>query len=291
MVSVDEESTETKKRSSSAPRKGKRKKPPIPQTEAEIDSPDRLTLVVIGFMGVVTLVLWGFARGACNYHPPRETRRPRPVKTEELARDPKDAALEFQQRYLMRNYAGALELATGDLVPKVQAAKADCEKNIKTCAMERMHLEKNVHSAPALLERSPSGAVVRVTSQMDGKKEVSLITLERDGAIWKARSRVPDDGTFKPQEPPDGPSPLGMHPPVEGSAEPAGSAMMIPMPTGSGASRTFVVRPPTTPGGKAELEQVTPSGAAPAKPPAKSPAPPAAPPPAPPPAPAPAASK
>ena len=86
MVSEADDDTESKrpKRSSSArPKKSKKPKPPIPQTESEIDAPDRLTLVVLGFMGVVTLVLWGFARGACNYHPPRETRRPRPVNIEQ----------------------------------------------------------------------------------------------------------------------------------------------------------------------------------------------------------------
>jgi len=268
MVSeADEESTDAKKRSSTRPKKSKRQKPPIPQTEPEIDSPDRLTMVVLGFMGVVTLVLWGFARGACNYHPPRETRVPRAVKLEDLAREPKDAALEMQQRFLMANYAGAAELSTGEALVAVQKVKSECEQKPQDCAMKRKNLEKHVLSTPALLERTPSSAVVRVTSEVNGKKEVSLLTVERAGAIWKVASRVPDDGSYRPQARPEEPPVLGLSPPVMGSAVPVGSAVTIPLPSGTATSRTFVVRPP-------------PPGAAPS--PVPPPPPPAAPPPAPP---------
>jgi hypothetical protein len=265
MVSeADEDSTDTKKRASTRPKK-KRTKPPIPQTEAEIDAPDRLTLVVLGFMGVVTLVLWGFARGACNYHPPRETRRPRPVKLEELAREPKSAAMEMQQRFLMYDYAGAAELATGEALAAVEKAKAECAAKAQACAMERKNREKHVQSSPALLERGPTTAVVRITSEVLGKKEVNLLKLERTEKMWKVSSRGPDDPSFKP-EPQEPPAMMMGHPPIPGSAGPAGSGAAIPMPAGSGTTRTFTIRPP---------------GAGPVPPPA---------PPAPPPA-APAASK
>jgi hypothetical protein len=252
MVSeADEDSTDTKraKRATSArPKKAKRPKPPIPQTEPEIDAPDRLTLVALGFMGIVTLVLWGFARGACNYHPPRETRRPRAVKTEELARDPKDAALEMQQRLLRLEFSGAEELATGEALAAVQKAKGDCMSNPQNCAQQRKNREKHVLSTPAVLERQPTTAVVRVTSEVLGKKETNLLHLERVGPIWKVTQRLPDDPSFKPQSK----GMVDLLPSAPGSASagvsplPPGSAITIPLPAGSGSAgtRRFVVKPP-----------------------------------------------
>jgi hypothetical protein len=183
------------------PRKSKRPKPPVPSTEAEIDAPDKLTLSMLGVMALVTIVLWLFARMACNYHPPRETRRPRTVKTEELARDPKDAALEMQQRLLQLDYPGAIELAKGDALADVQKAKAACEARAQDCAMDRKKHEKSVESSAALLERKPTGAVARVISMTPEGKQVSIVKLEREGSIWKVTSRVPDDGTFKAAPP------------------------------------------------------------------------------------------
>jgi hypothetical protein len=250
MVSEADDDTETKrpKRSGSVrPKKSKKPKPPIPQTEAEIDAPDRLTLVVLGFMGVVTLVLWGFARGACNYHPPRETRRPRPVKLEELAREPKDAAMEMQERLLHLDFAAAAELSTGDALAAVQKAKAECETKPQDCAMQRKNREKHVLSTPALLERQPTSAVVRVTSEVLGKKEANLLHVERAGQIWKVTKRLPDDPNYQPQGPLPLPAGVQMLPSVPGSAAPAVSAITIPAPApaGSGsATRTFVVKPP-----------------------------------------------
>lgn len=183
------------------PRKGKRPKPPIPSSEAEIDAPDKLTLSMLGVMALVTIALWLFARMACNYHPPRETRRPRAVKTEELARDPKDAALEMQQRLLQLDYAGAIELAKGDALADVQKAKAACEAKPQDCAMSRKKHEKSVDSTAALLERKPTGATARVTSVTPEGKQVSIVKLEREGSIWKVVSRVPDDGSFKAAPP------------------------------------------------------------------------------------------
>jgi hypothetical protein len=249
MVSEADDDTETKrpKRSSSArPKKSKKPKPPIPQTEPEIDAPDRLTLLALGFMGVVTLALWGFARGACNYHPPRETRRPRPVKIEELAREPKDAAMEMQERLLHLDFAAAAELSTGDALAAVQKAKAECETKPQDCAMQRKNREKHVLSSPALLERQATTAVVRVTSQVLGKKEVNLLHVERAGQIWKVTRRLPDDPNFQPSGPLPLPAGVQMLPSVPGSAAPAVSAITIPAPAGSvSATRTFVVKPPT----------------------------------------------
>jgi hypothetical protein len=186
-------------------RRKKKAKPPVPTDEREIDAPDKLTLSMLGVMGIVTLALWIFARAACNYHPPRETRRPRAVKIEDLARDPKDAALEMQQRLLQVNFDGALELATGDAANDVKKAKADCMAKAADCAMKRKQMEKTVESTAALLERSSTDATVRVTTIRPGGKDVSLLKLQHMGPIWKVTSRGPDDPNFKPK-PPDMPT-------------------------------------------------------------------------------------
>ena len=160
---------------------------------------------MLGVMGVVTLALWVFARAACNYHPPRETRRPRAVKIEELAREPKDAALEMQQRFEQLDYDGAAQLAVGDAAAEVAKAKADCAAKTADCAMKKKQLEKSVESTAALLERSQSEATVRVTTVRPGGKDVTLDKLQRVGSIWKVASRGPDDPNFKPR-PPDLPT-------------------------------------------------------------------------------------
>jgi hypothetical protein len=70
------------------------------------------------------------------------------------------------------------------------------------CAMKKKTLEKGVDSTAALLERSATEATVRVTTQKaGGAKDVKLLRLERQGAIWKVLSRSPDDPNFKPRAP------------------------------------------------------------------------------------------
>jgi len=196
---VDEERRERR------PVKKKKPKPPVPTDEREIDAPDKLTISMLGFMGIVTLALWVFARAACNYHPPRETRRPRVVKLEELARDPKDAALEMQQRLTQLDFDGAAQLAMGDAAAEVAKAKADCAVKAQDCAMKRKTLEKSVESTAALLERSATDATVRVTTVKPGGPVTMLARLQHQGPIWKVVSRGPDDPNFKPK-PPDTPT-------------------------------------------------------------------------------------
>ena len=86
---------------SERPKKKKKPKapPPPPLSEDEIDSPNRQTIGMLGVIGIMTLCMWIFARGGCNYHPPKETRDPRKIDLVDLARDPKDAALEFELRW------------------------------------------------------------------------------------------------------------------------------------------------------------------------------------------------
>jgi hypothetical protein len=225
-------------------KKKKRPKPPIPRTEREIDAPDRLTLLMLGVMCVMTVVLWAFAKGGCNYHPPRETKRPRAMKTEELARDPKDAALEMQQRLVYNNFDGALELVADSAEAEVKKRKADCAAKVKECAENKKKHERTATVA-ALLERDMGSAVVRATSVTPGAdKQVFIHRLERRGQVWKVVSFAPDDGSFKPKAPvptelqlaPPGMAPPGAAPmdqPPSGRIElpPPGSSATVKMPT------------------------------------------------------------
>jgi hypothetical protein len=224
--------TDSEKKSASEPpreierTKKKRKKPPLPRTEREIDAPDRLTLLLLGIMGFMTIVLWGFARGACNYHPPRETRRPRPVKLEELARDPKDAALEMQQRLVQYDFDGALELAADSAESDVKKRKAECAGKVAECA-EKKKKNERAATVAALLERDMGSATVRATSHTEANGKVAnILRLERRGAMWKVTSFVPDDGSFKPSQP------QGME---LGQVAPGVGMQVVPAPGSSGA--------------------------------------------------------
>ena len=201
-------------------KKLKRPKPPVPQTEEEIDSPTKQTVGMLGVLGIMTVVMWAFARGGCNYHPPKETRVPRVVPTEELARDPKNAAVELQQRWLTHDYAGALELATGDLKAQVEKDKAGCNAS---CLGERKALSEKVLTSAVLLEANMMGALSRVSSVgLPGGPKVFLVRLERSGGIWKATARKVDDGVPLPAPP----EPVAAHPLIP--TTPAESASATP---------------------------------------------------------------
>ena len=173
-------------------KKLKRAKLPIPATEDELDSPTKQTVGMLGILGLMTIVMWALARGACNYHPPKETRVPRKVTLEELAHDPKDAAVELQQRLVTHDYAGALELATGDAAAKVQQEKAACDA---ACLSTRKALSLSVLTSAAILDASPIGATARVTSVgLSGGPKTNLIRLTRADALWKATELKVDDG-------------------------------------------------------------------------------------------------
>jgi hypothetical protein len=212
------------------PRRRKRPKKPVFRNEDEINSPSPLTMWLLGAVALMTVILWGFARGACNYHPPRETRRPRTVKTEELARDPKGAAIELIQRLGGANFAGATELATGSALERVESEKTACEANAGSCAERRKKADR-VITTGVLLERDSLKATVRVKTERPGaQQETLLVTLGREGTGWKVSSFEPDTGQFKPSLASSAPSvPLtittqqvapGPVPDTKGTAEP-----------------------------------------------------------------------
>jgi hypothetical protein len=179
-------------------KKKKRPKPPVFRNEDEIGSPSRLTLGLLGAIMLTTIVLWGFARGACNYHPPRESRRPRVVKTEDFLRDPKSSAVELWQRLGAADFKGAAELASGSAAADVEKERAACEANASACATRRKQADQVVTTG-ALLERDMARATVRVNAQRPGSKQTLLVEVTHEGPVWKVTSWAPDTGQFKPR--------------------------------------------------------------------------------------------
>jgi len=224
-TAVDRKASRPPASGSERPKKKKLKRR-IPQTEEELDSPTKQTLGMLGIIGIMTIVMWAFARGGCNYHPPKETRTPRKVTTEELAHDPKNAAVELQQRWLTKNFAGALELAMASAADAVKADQASCDA---ACLGARPKLEQSVLTSGVLLDAGPLGATVRVTSVgLPGGSKVTLMRVARVDAIWKATEVKPDSG-----EPFATPS---------ASAEPAAStvaapSVSVPAPSASAATK------------------------------------------------------
>ncbi len=179
-------------------KKKKRPKPPVFRNEDEIGSPSRLTLGLLGAIMLTTIVLWGFARGACNYHPPRESRRPRVVKSDEFMRDPKSSAVELMQRLGAADFKGAAELTTGAATAEVEKERAACEANAGACATRRKQADQ-VLTTGALLERDMATATVRVNAQRPGSKQTLLVEVKHEGPVWKVSSWAPDTGQFKPR--------------------------------------------------------------------------------------------
>jgi hypothetical protein len=180
-------------------KKAKPPAPPPPLTEEEIDSPTNQTLGLLGVIGIMTLCMWVFARGGCNYHPPKESRDPRKVELVDLARDPKDAAMEFELRWSTLRWGGAAELAKGPMVEQVKQQQQACDKD-PSCAQKASDLRSTVLVGAELLERDATHAAARiVTTGAGAKPERHIIRVERDQQIWKTVAREIDDGSFKPR--------------------------------------------------------------------------------------------
>ena len=176
-------------------KKKKKKKAPIarPLDEREIDTPDLQTLLMLGSLAAMSIVLWIFAHSGCNYHPPRETRVPRKVTTADLTREPKDAAIELQQRLATLNYAGALEIAAGPLAKQIEDEKAACERDRAACSARKEKNQKAISFAE-VLTGDRSNAKVRVfTHRLPEGNQRYLTLVERDPkGAWKVTARIPD---------------------------------------------------------------------------------------------------
>ncbi|HEY6079890.1 MAG TPA: hypothetical protein VIW29_13845 [Polyangiaceae bacterium] len=212
-------------------KKLKAKLPPAPPpSEDQIDSPNRQTIGMLGVIGILTFFMWIFARGGCNYHPPKETRDPRKVELVDLARDPKDAAMEFELRLSTKSFGGAMELAKGPMVESVRQQEKACDAD-PGCAQRASDLRASVQVAAQLLERDATRSTSRViTHGISATPQSHIIRVERDGQVWKVVSRETDDGTFKPRPQPQAiggsvPGQLILRQP--GMPEPAGTKSAV----------------------------------------------------------------
>jgi hypothetical protein len=171
--------------------KGPYRGTPVTYSEKEIDSPSLLTLGMLGSVALATITMWGAAKFACNAHPP-ETRKPRQVATAELARDPKGAAFEMQQRWSSYDFDGALQLASGAVAADIKRDQQTCAARKSECDQKKQELAKQPLTLAALLERDPQRARVHVTTLggLHGRKDW-LAEVTPEGGIWKVVSRVP----------------------------------------------------------------------------------------------------
>jgi hypothetical protein len=142
---------------------------------------ERQALGMAAAVFAVTLVCWGGATFACNKHPP-QYKSPSAVEKQDLARTPKDAAIELRQRELSGDLAGALELAEGAAAEDVKRVQAECGGNCggRGAALTRAEVVR--YEGPQVL--------VRTLSQQGSEHTRLLLKMERRGPVWKAVERT-----------------------------------------------------------------------------------------------------
>jgi hypothetical protein len=156
--------------------------------EDRLDSPKKQTLVLFSVVAVLTVILWGSAKLACNSKT-ASARPPMKLASTELAKDPKDAAFELQQRWAMHEYSRVRALAKGKVLEELNQAERRCAEDRK-CERAREELERSVKCTASLLSSSSTTARVRVkTYGAEGGPQTYLIDLVKEDGLWKAISR------------------------------------------------------------------------------------------------------
>ena len=108
-----------------------------------------------------------------------------------VARDPKGAAVELQQQWTAYQFAGALELARGDVADQLLKDLQRCEADLKTCEANREKLAGKVISVGELISREGRTAKVRVKTTAEGETKTFLLDLKSEGSQWKVVKRSP----------------------------------------------------------------------------------------------------
>jgi hypothetical protein len=156
-----------------------------------VDSPKMQTLALLTIVAVLTVILWGSAKLACNSKT-ASARPPLKLGTAELAKDPKNAAFELQQHWAMHDYARVRILAKGKVLTELDDAARRCAQD-SSCEHARKELEGHVKSVATLLTRSATAATVRVkTYGAEGGAQVYLLDLVPEDGLWKVTSRQPE---------------------------------------------------------------------------------------------------
>lgn len=167
--------------------RAKAQEPEFP-SEAEINSPDQKTLILLFVVFALTVCSWGAARFACNMHPPESRAAPK-LSTEKLITSAKDGAIEFVQRWRSGDYAGAAEVATGDVKAEMEKAAAECQKTANECARKR-EAEAGRLTTAVVIRQDGFAAEAKVTTELKGKTDHYALVLQRDGMVWKAASKT-----------------------------------------------------------------------------------------------------
>ncbi|HEX3594192.1 MAG TPA: hypothetical protein VHU80_03795 [Polyangiaceae bacterium] len=171
-----------------APTREQASAPATIPSEAEINSPDKKSLIALFVVFAVTTASWGAARFACNMHPPESHAAPK-LSTDRLLLTAKDAAIEYVQRWRSMDYEGALATVSGEpLTTELTKAKADCAAKANECARQREASAGRLTSA-VVLAQDGFVADTRVTTVLKGTKEVYRVRVRRDGPLWKAVSK------------------------------------------------------------------------------------------------------
>jgi hypothetical protein len=161
-----------------------------PRTEREVNSPSPLTLQLLGVIFLGTFLPWAAAKLACNI---REAplREPPELALDVLAKQPKEAALELQQRAAEGRFKEAAELARGDAAKELLDADARCQTDPKPCEALRAQAA-HVSTRAVLVGRGANNAEARAESQVSGGQvERFVMQLQPDGGRWYVVSRKP----------------------------------------------------------------------------------------------------
>jgi len=188
----DEEEEERRRRArrarakrQAARRRFPKKKKNIPTTEEQLNVPKLQTIGMLSSISVLVIIMWFAARLACNAHPDH-IRDPRYVSVAQLARDPKNAGLEFQLRFASKDVILAGEIATGAMGDKIRELIQACERNPDVCERDRAALKNKITGTASLLEMNSKHAIVEVTTYTSNEDPHSVVLeLVPDGQVWK----------------------------------------------------------------------------------------------------------
>ena len=166
--------------------------PALPRTERELNSPNPLTVRMLGVIFLATFLPWAAAKVACNVReaPPRD---PPELSVDVLSKQPKDAALELQQRAASGQYREAAELAKGDAAKELLDADARCQSDPKPCQALRAKANQ-ISTRAVLVGRGPLLAEARTETKIGDQTERYVMKVEADGGRWYVTSRVPYPG-------------------------------------------------------------------------------------------------
>ncbi len=167
---------------------------------------DRLTLILVAVMTVMTFVLWGASRVACNYsrtvhHPPRD------ISFEDRVKTAKGAAIEFELQLARGNLEQASQLAAGSVAKKVEELDSACRVDPSACeATAQKAAELGIGAVGDVTQREGATFTVDVTTYAGEATSVHRLVVEKQGRDWKVVSRGAPTAT-PPAHAPEAPAP------------------------------------------------------------------------------------